>query len=235
MRKDPPFDMTYVFTTYLLDMVSRRTLVVNDPLALKQFNEKLWAMRFPAFHPKTLLSRDPAQIRAFVESLPGRAVLKPWDGNGGRGVLVTSGEDRNLGSMIDLLTREGRDYVISQQFIAGAQKGDKRILLFDGDPVGAMLRVPSPKDWRGNMHVGARVEACELDDRDVEICRQLGPELQRWGLTFVGIDVIDGQLTEINVTSPTGIQEINRLYGLRLEQDLVDRVERNLVRRREEA
>jgi len=234
MRKDPPFHMGFIFTTYLLDMTPRSTLVVNDPFGLKVFNEKLWAMQFPELHPQTLLSNELTRLRAFVEACPGRAVLKPWDGNGGRGVVVTHGADRNLGSLLELLTAGG-EYVIAQPFLEGVERGDKRILLFEGDPVGAMLRVPTERDYRGNMHVGARVETCELDERDLEICRVLGPELKKWGMLFVGIDVIDGHLTEINVTSPTGIREINRMYGKRLESDLVDRVERLLVKRREES
>ena len=228
MRKDPPFDMAYVLTTWLLDLIPSGTLVVNHPLGLKRFNEKLWAMTWQNFHPKSLLARDAVQIRAFVEALPGKAVLKPWSGNGGRGVVVTEKNDRNLGSLIELLTNEGRDYLIAQEYVPGIVRGDKRIILFDGNPVAAVLRVPSDRDHRGNIHVGARVEACELTARDLEICAALGPALREHGLLFVGIDVIDGFLTEINVTSPTGLQEANRLYGLHLEGDLLDLVERRL-------
>jgi glutathione synthase len=235
MRKDPPFDMSYVLATYLLDMAPPHTLVVNDPVGLKLFNEKLWAMRFAQFHPPTLLTCDPARIRDHVRSLPGRAVLKPWDGNGGRGVLVTRGDDRNLNSMIELMTGEGKTYVLVQPYLEKVDEGDKRIVLFEGDPVGAMLRVPAASDFRGNMHVGATVEATELTEREVEICDALRPELRRWGQVFVGIDVIDGYLTEINVTSPTGLRELHRLNGVRLEVDLVDRVTRLADARREEA
>ena len=231
MRKDPPFDMTYIFATYLLDLVPEHTLVVNGTAGLKLFNEKMWVMAgWPHLQPPTLVTRDIDRLRAFVMERPGRVVLKPWDGNGGRGVLVTTRESRNLSSMMELLTVEGRDYVIAQEFIEGVEKGDKRILLFEGDPVGAILRVPTPKDFRANMHAGARVEACELDERDHAICAAIAPSLKEWGMVFVGIDVIDGFLTEINVTSPTGIREINRLYGRRLEADLVDRVEARVRR-----
>jgi glutathione synthase len=230
MRKDPPFDMSYIFTTYLLDMIEPPTLVVNDPLGLKRFNEKLFAMRFQQFHPPSLLSRDKLEIVAFVRDLlPGKVVLKPWDGNGGRGVVVTDGSDRNLPSLVELLTNEGTLHVIAQAYVPGIAKGDKRIILFDGEPVGAILRVPGDQDHRGNIHVGAQVHATSLDARDQAICDAIGPVLRKEGLMFVGIDVIDGWLTEINVTSPTGIQEINRLYGKKLEADLVDRV---LARRR---
>lgn len=232
MRKDPPFDMAYIFATYLLEMVPRTTLVVNDPVSLKRFNEKLWAMQFP-FHPPTLLTRDLARARAFVETEPGKVVIKPWDGNGGRGVIVTEKGDRNLGSLLELLTQEGRQHVIVQRYLPAIAQGDKRILLFDGDPVGAILRVPGVKDHRGNMHAGAGVERTTLSDVEQDICATLGPHLRAHGLLFVGIDVIGGNLTEINVTSPTGIQEVNRLEGRRLEADLVDRVLARHARRLE--
>lgn len=223
MRKDPPFDMDYIFTTYLLDMAG--TLVVNDPAGLKRFNEKMWVQQgWPQFQPPTLISNEVARIAAYVREVPGRTVLKPWDGNGGRGVLVTHGEDANLASMIELLSGEGRHYVIAQRYLDGVVRGDKRVLLFDGDVVGAMARVPQPGDHRANMHAGAKVERTELTARELEICAAIGPELKAQGQVFVGIDLIDGHLTEINVTSPTGIQEINRLYGLKLEAELVDRV-----------
>jgi glutathione synthase len=222
MRKDPPFHMGYVFSTWLLEMAG--TLVVNDPIGLKNLNEKLWAqIRFAHLQPPTLVANDAVRIKAFAAE-HGRIVLKPWDGNGGRGVLVTQSGDPNLSSMIELLTSEGREYLLAQRYLPGVVNGDKRILLFDGDPVGAFLRIPTPADHRANMHVGAQVQPCDLDERDRAICAELGPELKERGQVFVGIDVIDGYLTEINVTSPTGIRECNRLYGHKLEADLVDRV-----------
>lgn len=233
MRKDPPFDMDYIFTTYLLDMAPPSTLVINDPVGLKVFNEKVWAMHFADLHPPTLLSRDMAQLKAFVAEQPGRAVIKPWDGNGGRGILATDKNDRNLQSILEVLTQEGRHYVIAQPFIEKVVEGDKRIMLFDGEPVGALLRVPAPDDFRGNMHVGASTVDVELTDRDLEICDRLGPHLRKHGQVWVGIDVIDGWLTEINITSPTGFQEIRQLTGKKLEADLVDRVTRHLAARRE--
>lgn len=225
MRKDPPFDMTYILATYMLDMAPPSTLVVNSPAGLKLFNEKLWvAQRWPHLQPDTLLTNDQTRIRDFVRGRAGRTVLKPWDGNGGRGVLITHADDRNLNSAIDLLTAGGADTVIAQAFIEGVERGDKRILLFDGAPVGQMLRVPHSGDYRANMHVGATVEATGLDERDREICAEIGPALREWGMVFVGIDVIAGQLTEINVTSPTGIREINQLDNKTLESDLIDLV-----------
>jgi glutathione synthase len=232
MRKDPPFDMTYIFSTYLLDMAPRTTLVVNDPAGLKRFNEKMWVqMQWPHYQPATLVTNDIGRVRAFVEA-HGRCVIKPWDGNGGRGVVVTQPGDRNLGSLAELLTGEGRQYAIVQRFIDEVETGDKRILLFDGEPVGSMLRVPQAADHRANMHAGAQVEACELSSTDREICAAIGPSLREHGMVFVGIDVIGDRLTEINVTSPTGIQEMNRLYTTKLEGILVDRVEARLTARR---
>ncbi len=225
MRKDPPFDMDYVLATYVLDLVAPPTLVVNEPGGLKLFNEKIWAMRWARFQPPTLLSADKARIHAFVQEQTA-AVLKPWDGNGGRGVLVTRAGDPNLNSMIELLTDEGRQTIIAQGYIERVRDGDKRILLFDGEPVGAINRIPGASDHRANMHVGASVAATELDARDREICDALGPVLAKTGMLFVGIDVIGGMLTEINVTSPTGIREVNALYGKRLEADLLDRAQR---------
>lgn len=225
MRKDPPFDMSYVLATYMLDLAPKGTLVVNDPLGLKRFNEKLFAMRFPQFHPHVLLSKDKVRLRKFIDDEPGKTVLKPWDGNGGRGVIVVEKGDRNLPSLIELMTANGRDFVLAQRYIPGITRGDKRILLFDGEPVACVMRVPSDVDHRGNIHVGARVECSELSGCERDICSAVGPMLREHGLLFVGIDVIDGYLTEINVTSPTGLQEANRLYGLKLEARLVDLVE----------
>ncbi len=233
MRKDPPFDMSYIFATYLLDMAPDTTLVVNHPLGLKQFNEKLWAMAFADIHPPTLLTNNTKRLKAFVNEASGKCVLKPWDGNGGRGIVVTQKGDRNLGSVIDLLTAAGKDAVIAQHYLPAIAQGDKRILLFDGEPVGAVMRVPGADDHRGNMHVGATVERTELNAADRHIVAVLGPHLKKHGLLFVGIDVIGDKLTEINITSPTGIQEINRLDGVCLEADLIDRATAALAALRE--
>lgn len=224
MRKDPPFDMHYIFTTYLLDMVPG--LVVNDPRGLKLFNEKMWVQQqWPELQPATLISNQVAKLTEFVRERGDEAtVLKPWDGNGGRGVLVTTGQDRNLRSMAEVLTQDGQHYVIAQAYISEVSEGDKRVLFIDGEVAGAINRVPVAADHRANMHAGAEVAAVELDARDREICAAIGPALREWGQVFVGIDLIGGYLTEINITSPTGIREVNRLYGKRLEADLVDAV-----------
>ena len=229
MRKDPPFDMHYIFTTYLLEQTAASTLVLNHPAGLRSRNEKLFAAGFADLTPPTLVSRDIARIAAFVREQPDRAVLKPWDGNGGRGVLVTHGRDANLRSMIELLTGDGREFIIAQRHAPEISQGDKRIILVDGEPAGAILRVPSAADHRGNMHAGATVSSTTLSPRDREICARIGPILRAEGLVFVGIDVIGPWLTEINVTSPTGIQEINRLDGVQLEERLLDAAVRRIA------
>lgn len=232
MRKDPPFDMHYIFTTYLLDLVPPETLVLNHPASLRSHNEKMFALEWAEFGPKTLVTREVHRAVAFAEAAPGKVVLKPWDGNGGRGVLVTQAGDGNLRSMLETLTRDGQDYVLVQYYLPAIVEGDKRIILIEGAPRGWMMRVPQPGDHRGNMHAGARVEATELTLRERALCASLGPRLRAEGLVFVGIDVIGDHLTEINVTSPTGIQEVNRLMNTRLEVELTDAVLVRLAGRR---
>jgi len=224
MRKDPPFDMTYIFSTYMLDLVPPETLVLNNPAALRNFNEKMCALRWAALGPTTLVSRRIDQLWAFAAAAPGRIVIKPWDGNGGRGVLITEEGDPNLRSMLEVLTEGERTWIVAQHHIDEITEGDKRIILIDGEPVGGITRIPQPGDHRGNMHVGARVESIELTARDKEICEAIGPTLKESGLLFVGIDIIGRYLTEINVTSPTGIREINAFTGACLEADLTDAV-----------
>jgi glutathione synthase len=224
MRKDPPFNMDYVFSTYILDAVPRHTLVLNDPRSIRNASEKMFTLQFSQFITPTLITREVKRVLAFAAEAPDKVVLKPWDGNGGRGVLVSRHGDANLRSMAEILTAEGTAYVIAQHYIPDIKKGDKRIILVDGEPVGQMLRVPQPGDHRGNMHVGATVEACDLSPRDQEVCAVLGPRLREMGLLFVGIDMIGDFLTEINVTSPTGIQEINALMGVQLERVVTDAV-----------
>lgn len=221
MRKDPPFDMTYIFSTYLLDFAPPTTLVLNAPAGLRSRNEKLFAAAYADLTPPTLISRDIRKIMEFAASQSGKVVLKPWDGNGGRGVLVSQRGDPNLRSMIEVLSGEGRNYILAQRHLPEIAEGDKRILLVDGQPAGAVLRVPGTSDHRGNLHVGATAHAATLTDRELEICARIGPTLKAEGLVFVGIDVIGGWLTEINVTSPTGIQQVNRFDGVAIEEQLL--------------
>jgi len=222
MRKDPPFNMDYIFSTYMLDLVPSSTLVLNDPSSIRNANEKMFALEFAQFCPRTLITREIERAREFAKKENDRVVIKPWDGNGGRGVLVSSYNDPNFRSMLEILTDEERQYIIVQQYIPEVSQGDKRIILVDGDVVGWMARVPHPGDHRGNMHVGATVEPFSLTTRDKEICDAVGQRLKELGLIFVGIDIIGEYLTEINVTSPTGIREINPMMDIHIEALITD-------------
>jgi glutathione synthase len=224
-RTDPPFDMNYIFCTYLLDIAERQgAFVCNAAAGIRDANEKMIILAFPDLIPATLVTRDMAKIHSFIEEQGGRAVVKPWDGNGGRGIFVLESGDKNLGAMIETATSDGKEYVMVQAYLADIVNGDKRILLVEGEPKGAFLRVPPKNDHRGNMHVGATVQPCEMTERDLQICERLAPYLKQRGLVFTGIDVIGGFLTEVNVTSPTGIQECTRLYGTDIAKDIVDAV-----------
>jgi len=225
MRKDPPYDIDYYFATLLLDRAG--TLVINNPQGLRDANEKLYAMNFPEFIPPTIVTRDAARLRAYQDELGGEMIVKPLDGCGGRGVLYCGKGDRNIPSMLELLTDGGKKWVIGQKYLPQARKGDKRVLLLDGQPIGAVLRVPREDEVRGNLHVGGKAVKTTLDARELELCAALGPRLVKDGLWFVGIDVIGGQLTEVNVTSPTGVQEINALDGVKLEAKIVDWIEKH--------
>ena len=229
-RTDPPFHMGYVFCTYLLDLVARRVPVVNAPHALRDANEKMVITRYPDLIVPTVVTRDLGTIRSFLAEQGGRAVVKPWDGNGGRGIFVLQEGDRNLNSMLETSTANGRDFVMVQRYIPEITEGDKRIILVDGEPKGAFLRVPPKDDHRGNMHAGASVQPCEMTDRDTTICERLKPFLAGNDLIFTGIDVIGGWLTEVNVTSPTGLQECTRLYGSHIEADIIDAALRRPLR-----
>ena len=232
LRKDPPVDVEFLHATQLADLTGgARTFVVNEPAALRDANEKLYALRWPDLLPKTLVSRDLARLRAFLDELGGEMIVKPIDGFAGRGVLHVRKSDWNLGSILEVTTQHGTRAVMAQAYLPEGREGDKRILLLDGEPIGAMLRVPSEHDLRGNLAVGGRSVKTVLDDRDLEICRRLAADLRRRGLWFVGIDVIGGWLTEVNVTSPTGVEEVNTLAGVRLEADVIDFVERKVAER----
>ncbi|MBI5515685.1 MAG: glutathione synthase [Deltaproteobacteria bacterium] len=214
IRTDPPFDALYLYDTLLLEALRGGTLVVNDPRGLRDANEKLYALHFGELTPRTVVTCREADVLDFLRELGGPAVIKPLDGAGGRGVLVLEPGDRNLRSIIETLTDDGRRYAVVQEFLPAVRKGDKRILLLDGEPLGAILRVPREGELRSNLHVGGTAVAAELDDDDRRILAGLGPRLRADGLYFVGIDVIGGRLTEVNVTSPTGIQELSRFTGV---------------------
>jgi glutathione synthase len=212
LRQDPPFDMGYITTTHLLDMIHPDTLVVNDPFWVRNFPEKLLVLRFPDLTPPTLVARDLETIRAF-KAEHGDIILKPLYGNGGAGVFRLGPDDRNLASLHELFSSINREPLIAQKFLPAVAKGDKRVILVNGEPVGAINRVPLAGETRSNMHVGGRAEKVALTERDLEICARIGPTLRDHGQIFVGIDVIGDWLTEINVTSPTGIQELERFDG----------------------
>ena len=227
MRKDPPFDMDYIFCTYLLDVAAKEALVVNHPEGLRSFNEKAFCLHYPDLVPDNVVTESMPRLRAFVEEL-GIAVIKPLDGNGGEGVFVVRQDDPNIGVILEVSTRHGRRKVMAQRYLPEAKLGDKRIILVDGEAVGACLRVPTGVDHRGNIHVGANVQPTKLTHRDQEICDAIGPRLRDAGQVFVGIDVIGDQLTEVNVTSPTCIHEINAFDGVKIEGMIHDAVESRL-------
>jgi glutathione synthase len=212
LRQDPPFDMAYITSTHLLDMIHPKTLVVNDPFWVRNSPEKLLVLNFPDLTPPTMIARDLATIRDF-RAEHGDVILKPLYGNGGAGVFRLDPNDRNLASLHELFTGISREPLIVQKYLPDVTKGDKRIILVDGAPIGAINRVPQAGETRSNLHVGGRAEKIGLTDRDREICAAIGPTLRDKGQVFVGIDVIGDWLTEINVTSPTGLQELERFDG----------------------
>jgi glutathione synthase len=221
VRRDPPFDAEYMHLTQQLDLVKDRTLVVNDPRGLRDANEKLFAFHFFEFMPRSLVTADRERILTFVRESGGRAVLKPLDGAGGSGVVLLSTDDRNTRSLVDLLTDEGRRLALAQEYEPSVRAGDKRVLVLDGEPLGAILRVPREDDLRANIHVGGRVEPTELTPEEEHVARAVGEKLRAYGLWFSGLDLIGGRLIEVNVTSPTGIQELGRFSGTTPEQDVI--------------
>lgn len=231
MRKDPPVDMAYITATHVLDHVDpSKTLVMNRPSGLRGANEKTVILNFPKVIPTTMISADAAAIRAFVADVGGKAVVKPLDRMGGAGIFVLRTGDSNLASILETSTNYGRELVMAQAFVPTAHEGDKRVLLMDGEPLGAILRVPQGDDFRGNMAVGGEAVAAPVTDEDLAIVETVRPYLAEHGLWFVGLDVIGGRLTELNVTSPTGVQEMNRLSGLHVEGKVLDWVEERVGR-----
>jgi glutathione synthase len=224
MRKDPPFNMDYIYSTYILSLIEGgRTKVLNDPKGIRESNEKLYTLYFPEWIPESIVSKDIPQLNRFLTDVGGEMVVKPLDGHGGEGVFYVREGDRNANVILESITDFGRRYVLAQKFIERVSEGDKRIILLNGEPLGAVLRVPKPGgEFRCNFHSGGSPVKSALTDREQEICKSLGPRLRKDGLYFVGIDVIGGHVTEINTTSPTGVQEINRLDGVKLEKDVID-------------
>ncbi len=228
MRKDPPFNVPYLYASQILDLLNQETtLVVNSPRGLQTANEKLYALNFRQFIPETIVSQEKQTIRKFVEA-KGTGVFKPLGGYGGKGILVVKAGDRNLNSLVEISTKSGQEPIIVQAYLPEASAGDKRIILLDGKPIGAVNRIPSSSEFRGNMAVGGTVAATEITPREQEICAAVGPKLKADGLYFVGLDVIGGYLTEVNVTSPTGIREIDRLDNTNLGQKVMKWVEETM-------
>jgi glutathione synthase len=224
MRQDPPFDMAYITATHMLEHIQPETLVVNDPAAVRNAPEKLLVTHFPDLMPPTLVSWDVEAIRAFRREYKD-IIVKPLFGNGGAGVFRIKPDDENLASLLEMHFARSREPLMFQRYEPAVRKGDKRIILVDGEPMGAVNRVPAEGEARSNMHVGGRPEQSPMTARDLEICAAIGPTLRAQGMIFTGIDVIGDYLTEINVTSPTGLQEIARFDGVHLEKAIWDKIE----------
>ena len=229
MRKDPPFDMKFFFATHLLSLIDQsKSFVMNDPKGLREANEKLYALRFAEQIPQSLVASDMERLKMFMAELGGEMIIKPLDGSGGSGVFYLRDQDRNTNAILEAATDNGRRLVMAQRYLPEIRQGDKRIIVLNGEPLGAVLRVPLESETRGNIHVGGRCVKTAVTERDQEICMALAPMLRSDGLYFVGLDVIGNYLTEVNVTSPTGIQEVNALNGVRLESQVVDFVEQEV-------
>ena len=227
LRQDPPFDMGYITSTHLLDLLKPHTLVVNDPFWVRNFPEKLLMLQFPDLIPPTTIARDLDTLKVF-KAIHSDVIVKPLYGNGGAGVFRLTPEDRNIASLHELFIGINREPLIIQKFLPDVSNGDKRVILVDGEAVGAINRVPATGETRSNMHVGGRPEKVGLTARDLEICAQIGPTLREKGQVFVGIDVIGDYLTEINVTSPTGLQELQRFDGIDVAALIWDVIETKL-------
>lgn len=228
MRTDPPVDADYLYATHLLSLVEARgVFVMNRPAALRDANEKLYALNFPTCIPRTLLTRDVARLKEFLAEVGGEMILKPPHGWGGLGIFHVHDGDRNLNAILETVTENGRTLTMAQQYLKAVRDlGDERVIMLDGQPLGAIARVPREDEHRSNLHVGGTARKIVLGERELRICNEVGPKLAAAGLYFVGLDIIGDYLTEVNVTSPTGIQEIDRLDGVCLETQVIELVER---------
>ncbi|MCX5743079.1 MAG: glutathione synthase [Proteobacteria bacterium] len=225
MRKDPPLDVAYLHATWILDHARGKTLLVNDPRGLRELNEHLAVLRWPTLTPPSIVTRSTAELRAFQEAQGGTIVVKPVDGFGGLGIFVVRQGDPNASSILETSTGAGTRWTLAQKYLPDAVNGDKRIVLVDGEPVGAVLRVPGDAEARGNLHVGGTAVKAIVDDRDREIIAAVAPTLREYGQILVGLDVIGGMLTELNITSPTGIRHISRLDNTNCAAPILDRFE----------
>jgi glutathione synthase len=226
MRQDPPFDMGYITATHLLEMIHPKTLVVNNPAEVRNAPEKLFILNFKDLMPPTLITRDLGELDAFRRE-HGEIILKPLYGNGGAGIFKTAHDDQNFASLVEMFTTMFKEPFIAQRYLPEVRMGDKRIILVDGKPVGAINRVPALHDHRSNMHVGGKAVATEITKREHEICEAIGPDLKKRGLLFTGIDVIGDYMTEINVTSPTGIRQVKNFGGADIAALIWDAIEVN--------
>ena len=226
MRKDPPADAPYLYATMLLSLAdSRRTFVMNHPAGLREANEKLYALNFPGAIPPTLVTYEIDRLKSFMAEQGGEMIVKPLDGHGGQSVFLARAGDRNLNAILEAVTNFETRPIMGQRYIPEIRNGDKRLIVLDGEPLGCTLRVPREDENRGNIHVGGNCVQAPITARDREICSMMRPRLYRDGLYFVGLDIIGDYLTEVNVTSPTGVQEIDRLDGINLEARVIDFVE----------
>ena len=230
MRKDPPFDMEYIMDTYILDMAKDQgVLIVNNPQALRDANEKFFTEAFPQFSPKCVISRNPEHIKQFAKTLD-KVIIKPMDGMGGASIFQTGRNDKNLNVIIETVTNNGSRTTMAQEYIPEISQGDKRILIINGEPVPyALARIPSSEDFRGNLAKGGTGEGRPLTDDDFKICAAVGPVLKKMGIIFAGIDVIGKHLTEVNVTSPTCIRELDQQFNLNIAGILFDEIEKILL------
>ncbi len=224
MRKDPPVNQGFLYATYILSLVDEdKTKVLNNPTGIRESNEKLYSLFFPEVIPQSIVTKNISQLQEFLTEAGGEIVVKPLDGHGGEGIFYVRQGDRNANVILESITKFGTEYVIGQKFIEKVSEGDKRIIILNGEPLGAVLRVPKGGgEFRSNFHSGGSPAKSDLTERDIEICKAIGPRLREDGLYFVGIDVIGGYVTEINTTSPTGIQEINTLNGVMLETQVIE-------------
>ncbi|MGI0482123.1 glutathione synthase [Geminocystis sp. CENA526] len=224
MRKDPPVNTPYLYATYILDLIdTKKTKVLNSPQGIRGANEKMYALQFPTVIPSTIVTQSKEVIANFLDEKEA-IILKPLGGKAGEGILFLQQGDRNFNSLIEISTKQGYEPIMVQEYLPSAKEGDKRIILLDGKPIGAVNRIPTGKEFRGNMAVGGRVAQTDITDRELMICDTLAPKLKEDGLFFVGIDVIGGYLTEVNVTSPTGIREIDRLNNVNLGKQVISAV-----------
>ena len=231
MRKDPPVDLAYLYATHLLSLVDEgHTFVLNNPRGLRDTNEKLYALNFPTVIPPSLVASDMPQLKDFLDDMGGEMIIKPLDACGGAGVFHVQRADRNLNALLEMATENGRRLIMAQRYLPEIRQGDKRLILLDGEPLGAVLRVPREDEHRGNIHVGGACLRAAITPRDRLISQTLAPRLHADGLYFVGLDIIGDYVTEVNVTSPTGVQEIDALDGACVEAAVIDFVERRVSR-----